>query len=743
MDIAFGCGDRLRFGSDCHIRSIGLAAALALLAMPVSVAHASIIAPAGPVTEGVAVRIALESSESVRRPILHYRAAGSVEYQTVSLARSGLTWAGQVPAETMLRPGIEYFVSFESATGAIMTDPPQYPRYNPYRLFVSRSALATLAPSEPVEAGDAVMLPLSPTIDTQGVRLLIDGRDVTQATRFNKTRAIYLPLERFSVGEHRAELLGADGRVQASGNFSVQAAATNTQALHTATSGYASLAYGAGPVQPSGFIGNEVFANAHGAGEAKRGDIALFAHDVDVNYAHRDSIGLTVATGFAVGGRIGKQSLSYGDSALHNDVPLLNPSAVRRGFHLNLQDNTHQADFFVVSANPAEGFTAAPISENGGNIFGANYHQQWASDPQTLISFSAVGGEIKQQGGTGLVSTLKPMEGRNLGARLQTQLWNTAFDAQLALSEVDAQLAGSPGTLRSSAYAASATRPIQNINLSGKLWGYGEGYATLADPALLADRAGWELGAAQPGTVAWGLSAGAMHDNVNTTASRPVVTSVHTAGQVGVNLPALPALSLALSRAKQSSAHEPNGLAPTNNVLDSVVLGSTYARPQWDVAINIGNMRLDDKSAANSDVRSQNFALSGHASRDKIKLGALAAYTESEEPTRSQNGWLFAGDGILPLWNDRTTLQGQAMLLQGSLKDQFVSVGGRVRLAWTLPRSAGWRNLFAGDAQLILTGSRLPSFDSATGPVGDGQIVVLAGFVVGTPVSLAWPETAP
>jgi|GEM_PF-6882392 len=743
MDTSLGCGARLCFGARHYTGPIGVAAVFALLAMPLSAARASIIAPAGPVAEGVAVRIALETNEPLRRPILHYRAAGTVEYHIVSLARSGQTWATQVPAETILRPGIEYFVSFESAAGTVMTDPPQYPHYNPYRLLVSRGALTTLAPTEPVEAGEAVSLPLSPAIDTQSARLLIDGRDVTQATRFYKTRAVYLPLERFSAGEHRAELLGADGRLQASGNFSVRPATTKATALQTAANGYASLSYGAGPAQPGGFIGNDVFANAHGAGEAKRGDIKLFAQDIDINYAQRDSLGLNVSTGFAVGGRIGAQSLSYGDSALRNDVPLINPSAVRRGFHLNLQDNIRQADFFVISANPAEDFTAAPPSENGGNIFGANYHQQWASDPHTLLSFSAVGGEIKQQGGTGLVSTLKPMEGRNLGARLQTQQWNTAFDAQLALSEVDAQLAGLPGTLRSSAYALSATRPIQNINLSGKLWSYGEDYATLADPALLADRAGWELGAAQPGALAWGLSAGAMHDNINTAASRPVVTSVRTAAQVSTNLPAWPALSLALSRAKQSSAHEPNGVAPTNNVLDSVVLGSTYARPRWDVAINIGNMWLDDQSAVNSDVRSQNFALSGHASRNKIKLGALASYTESEEPSRTQNGWLLAGDGILPLWNDRTTLQGQAMLLQGSLNDQFVSVGGRVRLAWTLPRNAGWRNLFAGDAQLTLTGSRLPRFDSATGPVGDGQMVVLAGFVVGTPVSLAWPETAP
>lgn len=732
-------GTEIRRGPSAYL-GIGLAVMLALPALPTA---AAMVAPKEPIHEGTPIRIGFDAPAAARRATLHFRAAGTREYRTLALKRSGERWLTELPAESVLRPAIEYFVTIETKTGALITDPPEFPSYNPYRLVVATAAVPHFAPTNALEPGEALILLLPASTDTKNVRLWIDGRDVTEATKLSKGRAVYLPLERFAEGEHPLRLTGADGRVQSTGAFKVRAQSATATGPQLAAKAYASVAFGAGPMQPGSAVTDDWYGNLHGEGAAKQGNIELFAENVDIDYAHRDSSGLSVATGFTTGGRIGAQSLTFGDMPLLNDIPLLMASPVRRGFHLNLQDKTRSADFFLVGANPVEGFTAAPFSETGGNLFGGTVRQQWPSDPGTIISFSATGATITQQTGIGLVSSQKPIDGLNLGTRLQTHQWGNSFDVQLGLSQVDANLAGSPGTLRSSAYSLALSRPLRSIELHGKLWGYGEGYATVADPALLGDRSGWEVGAAQNGIFSWGLTGGVVRDNVNDTASRPVVESVRTAAQVGLNATQWPALSLALSHADQASRNEPNGFTRTDNVVDSAVFGSSYARDWWDVRLNIGHLWLDDQGTGNIDLSARNYSLSANANSGRLKLGALVSSTEAIEPSQSRDSLLLAGDGTLPLWNDRTSLQGQVVLLQGALDGQFVRIGGNVRMAWILPRETGWRKLLGVDAQLTLTGSRGPALDSATGPTTPNETRLLAGFVVGAPIALAWPEMAP
>ncbi len=732
-------GIKARQGFDPR-RTFGVTLLLALSAFPVNARSA---APPSPLTEGFPTKITLNVAENARKATLFYRTVGVQEYKSVTLRRSNGKWEAQLAGENILQPAIEYFIRFTNDSGSVATDPMESPHYNPYRLAVVSNTTATILINEVLDPNDTLNISLPVGVETKALRLWVDDRDVTEASKFAKGHAIYLPLERLTDGTHALRLTGADGNVLATGEFVVRAEKNATSSLKVEVQAYSSLAYQGGLVSEGHRLVNDLFADTHIDAAAKQNDLSLFARDVDIYYAHRDSTALSMASGFTIGASNGAQTFRYGDIALDHEMPLVIGSAVRRGFHVNVKTDTLHANVFLVGANPAMGFTAAPLYESGGELYGATVNPTWPSDSSTHLSFSLVGADIQRHGSVGLYSSQPGAKGFNFGTRAQTDKWGNHFDLQWALSSIDAHRPGSPGTLRSTAFDLSMQRPIKSIEVHGKLWRYGASYFTIADPLLIGDRSGWELGAAQQGTLSWALTGGSLHNNVAKETSRPIIESARASAQMGVNVRELPSLSLTLSRANQTSHTEPNSFTRLNNHVDSVVFASGYSGPGWNIALSAGQSQLDDRGTANHDLSARNYVLQAHVSPAEIKFGGTIASTHTNNSLKSKRTLMTAGDASLPLGSERSILQAQGVILQGDLDGQLVRIGGIMRWTWLLPRDFSAKNLFGADARLTVTGNRGPSIDSSSGSTQPIESRILIGFVLGAPTRLAWPEMAP
>jgi len=216
--------------------------------------HASVLAnpqnqlvhfPVTTAQEGVAIplEVKLQGMEQIIYCRIYYRSKGEESYQFIEMDQSLEAFTGQIPAEDVKPPVIEYFISSVLRSKQLITSPISNPYYAPYVVNVtprpSQTVMADSAqkdldqfsddgieastsspansdfmilspePGEIVPSEEIViavsLISNNGKIDTKSIRLYLDGRNVTEKAEIADGVISYVP-KKVKSGQHRINL---------------------------------------------------------------------------------------------------------------------------------------------------------------------------------------------------------------------------------------------------------------------------------------------------------------------------------------------------------------------------------------------------------------------------------------------------------------------------------------------------------------------------------------------------------
>ena len=161
----------------------------------------------------------------------YYRIKGNISFQEVHLQNVQATWEMKINGRALSEKGLEYCLIFKMTDGGILAFPKEDPLDQPHELnvlpmifpekiidviepvfqqeFVSAEILIlTPEPDAEINPDDAVIA-LSlfniPDVDSASIRLVVDGKDVTEQAEISGGIVTYIP-KRFKKGIHSVQL---------------------------------------------------------------------------------------------------------------------------------------------------------------------------------------------------------------------------------------------------------------------------------------------------------------------------------------------------------------------------------------------------------------------------------------------------------------------------------------------------------------------------------------------------------
>lgn len=200
--------------------------------------------------EDIPIEATVTDEESgVLSVVLYYRRVGEEFYESVDMIPSYDVYAEKIPGAYVTPEGVEYYIVATDVAGNESTAPELSPLENPFRISVTPVAAVEEAPVGVPAAAPEVLI-LSPEvgervgpaevviaasfydkendIDLESIRLMVDGKDVTEYAQVTLELLVYTPKKRLPPGEHTVaiELMDLAGNMAppTSWNFVVEEA---------------------------------------------------------------------------------------------------------------------------------------------------------------------------------------------------------------------------------------------------------------------------------------------------------------------------------------------------------------------------------------------------------------------------------------------------------------------------------------------------------------------------------------
>ena len=161
----------------------------------------------------------------------YYRIKGNISFQEVHLQNVQATWEMKINGRALSEKGLEYCLIFKMTDGGILAFPKEDPLDQPHELNVlpmifSNKIVDLLEPTFQQESVEVDILILSPEpdaeinpddavialslfnipdVDSASIRLVVDGKDVTEQAEISGGIVTYIP-KRFKKGIHSVQL---------------------------------------------------------------------------------------------------------------------------------------------------------------------------------------------------------------------------------------------------------------------------------------------------------------------------------------------------------------------------------------------------------------------------------------------------------------------------------------------------------------------------------------------------------
>ena len=147
---------------------------------------------------------------------LFFRTSGTLGYRVQVMTAAGYNYKGQIPGSVVLSKGIEYYIAARNQAGEIRTSPVLNAANAPHYVVVRKAARAPvvrlLAPEEgallmPQEAVMVVAIDVGRSRpDLSTLKVILDGKDVTNQARISETMVSYVPSKELSEGKHKLQV---------------------------------------------------------------------------------------------------------------------------------------------------------------------------------------------------------------------------------------------------------------------------------------------------------------------------------------------------------------------------------------------------------------------------------------------------------------------------------------------------------------------------------------------------------
>ena len=184
------------------------------------------------------IKAIIKDDGEIDKVLLYFREPGNAQYDFVLFSMEYDKYIAEIPSEFLDFGTLEYYIYVEDTEGSYRTSPEINPEMSPYEYSIVPLGrgnppdiyLLSPEPGSSIQRGpELVVVSLfDPDDDTVpgSIRLIVDGKDVTEDAQVTRDLITYMPVEEFSTGSHSIEVSARDqsGNMtpKRSFNFSVE-----------------------------------------------------------------------------------------------------------------------------------------------------------------------------------------------------------------------------------------------------------------------------------------------------------------------------------------------------------------------------------------------------------------------------------------------------------------------------------------------------------------------------------------
>jgi hypothetical protein len=561
---------------------------------------------------------------------LYYRPIGIAAYKKIPLMqRSPLDFTVTVPGQKAIPPGIEFYLVVQDAKGQVFTFPENEPKKAPYAIPIDLdrnppyvlevypgdgSTVEETRPTLRVVFEDA-----ESEIANDGVRLLLDGEDVTGVCEITDREILYRPETDLANGEHRATIdlmdvfgnrmgpaywiftIKSDKKIKVSGNAQLDVEVRekfadregNACEKWNAQSSLTVSSLAEKGQLATAFDGNAWYVEQEGPEPV----------DTPWNLNH-----------FLWQLRYGNQYLALGDVQVEG-TQLISPQLSRRGGVAALHFLDTDAEVFAIRSNTITGFEqGVGFGKSSQRITGGSIKKEILNQGRLTAKLTYMRGKNQipcdynasslEGGSQGRIYSLL-MTSRLLGDKL-------AFEGEYSGSNFDVDISDDQGRDEDKAYRAVFSGFGADYDWKAGYSYLGPYFQSIANPASSRDQEEvFGDGGIRFNEFDLRMSLYHTRDNVEDKEIIPVM--LNTNGTLCLTMARLdwPVVTLTQIINAQNSTNEPTDFEDIENRTYSNSLGLSWNREKWNFSPTYTFTKFKDKAMAGNDTRSHVAVFNG------------------------------------------------------------------------------------------------------------------------------------
>jgi len=611
---------------------------------------------------------------SPSRATVFYRAKGVTVYRGISMKKeTTVDFRAALKAQKVTPPGIEYFFVVEDGKGQVFTLPETDPKKNPYFLDIeldkSPPRILDTLPSKGIELKETkprirvTFEDRETRVDTQSIRLLVDGVNVTRLSEITPSRIIYQPPASLSYGKHTVMVEMAD----VCGNripplkwaFSVPKTPQIDNAL--------------AEVQWDGEIRHRIAqsgdsepplwglqSSAQLKSLLEAGNFRT-SFDADVWYTEEEGPAPEEypfnLSNFLYQAQYGDQLAAVGDVTVQG-TELISKSINRRGGRVEMNVDGVRVEGFMLRSNAITGFEhGLGVSDGAQRLVGGAVEKELVKEKKLSLRALYIRGRNKNPDNYNVGTSEAGTEGNAFSLALASRLVGEKLvvSGEYCGSRFDSDISDEFDQESDRAWRARVSGRGSRYDWEAGYRYLGPEFRSIVSPTGAYDREEVNLsGGLRALSSDFRLSLLHNQDNVKEDPLMPVIRN--TMGTLNYSLAKAgwPGIFLNYTINSQASTNEPSGYVPIENQTRTIGGGISLSGDRWSLSPGYNFTAFDDRAAStNNDSRTHVATLSGSVQfLDTASVNPSLSYTRFhlasiDQTTETYQGAVGAVIGFL------------------------------------------------------------------------------------------------
>jgi len=671
-----------------------------------------ILSPKGPHLAGQSIIFHIQAREFTQpvKASLFYRTIGITIYRKVPMKQeSPVDFRAFIKGQKAIPPGLEYYFVLKDGKGRVFTFPELDPKKHPYRLKI-RLDVEPPRIIETIPPEGAAIEDLRPAIriayedkesqvDTESVRLLLDGRDVTQLSEVDEKGITFTPPMDLSHGKHTVTLAMSDiygNRIKPqSWTFSVP-----RSRKWDLERGEARLQWDAEMrhklvdketnQQPSWNINSSLTADA----SAEWRDVKT-SFNANLWYVEEqgpapegDNFNLNH---FLYQLEKGPHQLALGDVTVQG-TELVSQAISRRGGSASLDLEGTKAQVFALRSNYITGFNhGLGFSDSDQRILGGSIERKILEKEKLALRLTYLDGTNKNPDNYNSSTLEGGTEGNIFSIAVASQLMGEKLmaEAEYSSSRFDSDLSDTLGKESDKAWLIKFSGRESRANWDAGYKYLGPDFRSIANPTGSFDREEFHVGGGIRLPSSY-MNIRIVHnqDNVEEDPLMPVIRNSTGMLTYNLNISGWPSIFLTETFSIQDSTKEPGSFTPIESNTNTSSIGFAIARQRWNFSPSYTFTRFNDRTGADADSRTHVVTLAGGIRPwDRVSINPSFSYTSFHTKSTGVTTKTYQGTlgSVLGLMDNRMNINSTLSYLDTRAEDGSSHTGtfnGIAQINW-------------------------------------------------------------